>query len=306
MRLFYFCAMESLSQHIEKLLAQHDYVVVPGFGGFVIQHQSALILTDRITPPGATIGFNPLMQHSDGLLAIEISHVQKITYRQAMEFISKEIEGIKSRLDGNELVVIGNLGTLCYDASKNIIFSPEKRPDFLPQNFGLTELFISPKVYAIKKQKEIQITISTGRFYKYAAVGLLLIGLFFTTARVSDVRQSDYATLAPVIFEKSVVNTDQKPDNEDLTSKLTTDNVEQEIAEKYHVVVASLPTKESADMYCKMLIDNHFENAQVLEPVRTYRIAIESFSEKAEAIQFMENLRKTDKRFETAWVLCNN
>jgi len=33
-----------INQHIEKLLAYHDYVVVPGLGGFVVQMQSASIL----------------------------------------------------------------------------------------------------------------------------------------------------------------------------------------------------------------------------------------------------------------------
>ena len=83
--------MENLSQHIEKLLAQHDYVVVPELGGFVVQKQSAEILEDKILAPCATIGFNPLMLHGDGLLAIEISRSRKLSYRQAMEFVQKEV-----------------------------------------------------------------------------------------------------------------------------------------------------------------------------------------------------------------------
>ena len=297
--------MESFSQHIEKLLARHDYVVVPGLGGFVIQFQSAEILTDRITPPSATIGFNPLMQHSDGLLAIEVSRNEKISYRQAMDFIQKETESLKAKLLANESVQIGNLGTFRFDDSKNIVFSPEKRPDFLPQNFGLTELYVSPRLQTTKKQKEIRITISTGHFYKYAAIGLLLIGLFLTTSRVSDVRQSDYATLAPTFFEKSTETTVAEPkQTEETINQPLTETVKPEIIRNFHVVVASLPTKESADDFCKELIDSDFKNAHVLEPIRTYRIAIESFSDKDEAIQFMENLRKTEKRFETAWVLC--
>ena len=299
--------MESFSQHIEKLLARHDYVVVPGLGGFVIQLQSTEILTDRIMPPCATIGFNPLMQHSDGLLAIEISRVEKISYRQAMDFIQKETESIKAKLQANEFVRIGNLGTFRFDDSKNIVFSPEKRPDFLPQNFGLTELYVRPRLQTNKTQKEIRITISTGRFYKYAAVGLLLIGLFLTTSRVSDVRQSDYAILAPALFEKPIETTvtELKQTEEKTTDETIYETVNPVVTKNFHVVVASLPTKESADNFCKDLIDSGFKKAHVLEPVRTYRIAIESFSDKNEAIQFMENLRKTDSRFETAWVLCD-
>ncbi len=303
--MLYFCRVENLSQHIEKLLARHDYVVVPGLGGFVIQPQSAVIQNDLILPPCAIIGFNPLMLHSDGLLAIEVSRVEEISYRQAMNSIQKMSESIKSKLLANESVQIGNLGTLCYNDSRNIIFTPEKIPEFLPQNFGLTELYLSPGLETTKKQKEIRITISTGRFYKYAAIGLLLIGLFLTTTRVSDVRQSDYATLAPALFENSTeTKVEETKQAEESTNETFTEKVEPEVVRNFHVVVASLPSKSSADNFCKVLIEADFKNAHVLEPVRTYRIAIESFSDKNEAIQYMENLRKTDKRFETAWVLC--
>ncbi len=304
--MLYFCRVKNLSQHIEKLLARHDYVVVPGLGGFVIQSQSALFLNDRIIPPCAIIGFNPLMLHSDGLLAIEVSRVEDISYRQAMDFIRKMTESIKTKLLANETVQIGNLGTFRYDDSKNIIFSPEKIPEFLPHNFGLTELYVSPRLETTQKQKEIRITISTGKFYKYAAIALLLIGLFLTTERTSDVRQSDYATLAPALFENSTeTRIAEAKQAEESTNEPFTDKIEPEVVRNFHVVVASLPSKSSADNFCKVLIEADFKNAHVLEPIRTYRIAIESFSDKDEAIQFMENLRKTDKRFETAWVLCN-
>jgi len=107
----YFCNVEKFCHHIEKLLAQHDYVVVPNLGGFVVQIQSAEILTDCITPPLSTIGFNPLMHHADGLLAIEIARSEQISYRKAMEYIVNEVENIKSNLNMVGNVSFGNLGT---------------------------------------------------------------------------------------------------------------------------------------------------------------------------------------------------
>lgn len=74
--------MAKINQHIEKLLAYHDYVVVPGLGGFVVQHQSAKITAGHISAPTATVGFNSLMQHADGLLAIEVARAELPTGRQ--------------------------------------------------------------------------------------------------------------------------------------------------------------------------------------------------------------------------------
>jgi nucleoid DNA-binding protein len=139
--------VENLCQYIEKLLVLHDYVVVPNFGGFVVQQQSSRIFGDKITAPRATIGFNPLLQYGDGLLAIEISHSKKITYRQAMDFIHKEVEELKQKIEKKEVIKVTKIGYFQKDNSENIIFTPDEEANFLPQNFCLPDLFISAKSY---------------------------------------------------------------------------------------------------------------------------------------------------------------
>lgn len=84
--------MEKLSYYVEKLLVRYDYVIVPDLGGFVVQNQSARILQDRIVPPLLTLGFNPLLKDSDGLLAIAIAQEEGISYQSALEWIRKEVE----------------------------------------------------------------------------------------------------------------------------------------------------------------------------------------------------------------------
>ena len=132
--------MEKFCQHIEKLLAHHDFVVVPHLGGFVVQMQSAQLLPDRITPPLATIGFNPLMHHADGLLAIEISRSEHISYRMAVEYIEKEVEAINFRLKSTNQVRLGNLGFISKNESGNLQFQPIEKADYLPGNYGLTDV----------------------------------------------------------------------------------------------------------------------------------------------------------------------
>ena len=299
--------MENLSRHIEKLLARHDYVVVPDFGGFVVQQQSAAILSDKITAPRATIGFNPLMLHGDGLLAIEISRTEQISYRQAMELLQNEVEKLKLNLKSNVSIQIGSIGMIQMDDFGNIIFLPAEKVDFLPQNLGLSAIYISEKKQiGIEKRREITILLPSRRIYKYVAAILLVLGLFFVSERVSDVRQPNYASFIPVFSEKTKINSTPEQSNlqknaDEPTAKVTTS----EISKNYHVIVASLPTKKSAETFCNKLIESDFKEAHVLEPIRTYRIAIQSFSDKNEAIQFMENLRKSDEKFETAWVLCD-
>jgi len=81
-------------------------------------------------------------------------------------------------------------------------------------------------------------------------------------------------------------------------------SITQETEKNFHVIVACLATKESAEAVCQNLIKKNHKEAHILEPVRTYRVAIQSFADKDEAIRCMENLRKSNPDFEAAWVLC--
>jgi hypothetical protein len=300
--------MENFYQPIEKLLAKHDYVVVPELGGFVVQLQSAQLFSDQITPPVAVVGFNPLMHHSDGLLAIQIARSEKISYRQAVEIIEKEVNNIKNNLRSKGNVQIGDLGVLNQNETGIYLFSPNQTADFLPQNFGLTKLYVSTKdKNSIDQNRTITIKLPSAKIYKYVAAAMIVLGLFFISPRLSDVRQTDYAGLASLAVDNTSENNTPTETNAQTTEtvKVTEVSAVPEITKNFHVIVACLSTHKSADKFCKELIEDNFTEAHILPPIITYRIAIQSFSDKEQAIQFMNNLRKTDSRFETAWVLCN-
>ena len=317
--------MEKLSQHIEKLLAQHDYVVVPNLGGFVVQIESAQVLTDRIIAPNAYVSFNPLMQHTDGLLAIEIARSEQVSYRVAMEAIEKEVATIKFNLDKIGYCHLGSIGKLSKDENGKIIFLPSECSDYLPFNFQLSDIYIQSKESRNKgSQNNITFSVPKTSIYKYAAVAVLIIGLFFTTPKVNDMRLSSDASLAPIsLLQKiktkpKIVTAEIKTDSISETTTIEKDSIETaskvektqekavEPAKNYHVIIASLSTQEAAEKLCKEMASKKFRGAHILPPVKTYRVAIQSFNSKSEAIEYMENLRLSDSKFETAWVLCND
>lgn len=295
--------MEKFCQHIEKLLAQHDYVVVPNLGGFVVQMQSATLLSDHVKPPLSTIGFNPLMHHADGLLAIEISRSEQISYRLAMEYIEKQVENLKTSLQSNRNKQFGNLGIFYQNDAGNLLFTPSVKAEFLPQNFELTDLYISQRNNQLSGEKPtLTITLPSRRIFKYASVAAVVFGLFFISPRINDMRKFDSANLLNSAFYTPIQHA-----ADTVAPSVTTTKSETIIPEEqnnYHIIVASLPNQTIADKFCKELASTDFPTAHVLPPTKTYRVAIQSFSDRDKAIEFMENLRKTDKRFETAWVLC--
>ena len=301
--------VEKFFQHIEKVLAQHDYVVVPNLGGFVLQTKSSVLFSDRITPPLDTISFNPLMHHAVGLLAIEIAKTEGLSFRMSVELIDIEVEKIKTKLKSNGNVQFGNLGFLQQSETGNIQFTPIEKAEFLPQNFGLTDIYVTARdIQKHHESRKVTFTLPSTRIYKYAAAGMLIFGLLFVTPKVNDMRQTETANIASIsIVNRNVISTEKKTS---LAAAIqTTDSVSNNTnlleLENYHVIVASLQSQKTADNFCKVLTDANFTHARVLPPSKIYRIAIQSFTNKDEAIRYMENLRKTDKRFETAWVLCN-
>jgi hypothetical protein len=244
------------------------------------------------------------MHHADGLLAIEIARSEQISYRLAMETIVKKVEILKSELDSAKFIRFGNLGAFYQNDHGDLIFAPEANVGFLPRNFELNNLYISPKGTKIQEEKlKITISLPSTRIFKYASVAILVIGLFVVSPRVTDMRQLHNANLATSVFYNSTqppVVTKTIPQKvSSLKTTVTKDS------DNYHVIVASLPNQMAADKFCNELQTADFKAAHVLVPAKTYRVAIQSFSNREKAIQYMEKLRKTDKRFETAWVYCN-
>jgi hypothetical protein len=305
--------VKKIFQHIEKLLAQHDYVVVPNLGGFVVQMQSAVLLTDSIIAPQDTVGFNPLMHHSDGLLAIEIARNEAISYRKAMEYVDNEVLLFKSTLSDTGQLQFGNLGTFHQNELGNLLFFPNPKVDFLPQNFGLADIQISQRNQKqTQEPKKVSFTLPSSLFYKYAAAAILIFGLLFITPKVNDMRHVENADLTSLLTANSSKVDIEVETRNSLSQKAAIFNANDAVINKvdseakpFHVIVASLGTQKIADEFCKTLNKEKFPDVQVLAPSKTYRVAIQSFSNRDTAILYMENLRKSDSRFETAWVLCN-
>ncbi len=303
----YFCTVEKIYEHIEKLLGRNDYVVVPGLGGFVLQQQSAAIIDNKLIAPRKTIAFNALMHHADGLLVIEIARTERISYRIAQELLQVEIKLFKKQLQVSGSFEFGNFGVFNLTDEGNYVFIPNTKAAFIPSNIGVVDLQLNDYT----KQQLVPIkhkSLSTKSILRYAAVFALLISLMFVSEQHPDRSRTQSAAIVSLSKLTTVAKTlTDTIAIADTTSQQAPQPTKDEMTintKAYHVVVASMPTQQSAEDYCKQLNELNFPAAKVLEPVKTYRVAIKSFTDKEEAIRYMENLRTTDERFSTAWVLC--
>lgn len=302
--------MDKLYQHIEKLLGHNEYVVVPELGGFVLQQQPASIVEGVIYPPCKVISFNALMHHADGLLVIEIARSEGVSYRVAQEMLQRETELMKQQLKIAGSFEFGTFGTFYFDGNTTIVFVPQGNAAFIPSNIALTNLqlpldAIRHQQFVIKKSYNH----TAKSFLRYAAVFVLLVSMLFVPERKmnnADTQSAAIINLSKLNTVLVLSDTFQSPVNEPYKLQNANENVQLHDSAGYHVIVASLPTQLAADNYRNLLVEHNFVTAHVLKPVKTYRVAIKSFTSKEAAIDYMEELRATDERFATAWVLCKN
>lgn len=301
--------MEKIFQHIERLLVHHDYVVVPGLGGFVVQKQTAQIYVDRICAPRSVVSFNPLMPHNDGLLAIEISRAEKMSYRKAVECVGDFVDELNDCMQHNDEVCFGRLGQLRKSDDGVVLFTPSGNQHFLPHNIGLKDLYKTQRKDETEVEtRHLAIPLPSRNFMRYAAAAVLLIGLLTISPRLNDgmvAEQADLTSFLNLIAPEEPIEEAVWLDDAINDAELEIQPVaEPEIAEPielYHIVVASL-SRDAAERYCQQLVDENFATATIVEG-KLWRVAINSFANRDEAVRYMNQLRSSDPRFETAWVL---
>ena len=171
-----------LSNHISKLLFQHDCVTVPGFGSFIGNYKSAEydFKEEKFHPPFKQISFNAQIKDNDGLLAKLISSELNLSYDDALKKIHQEVISWSQKLQSQTLL-LKSIGELYLNSEKSIVFVPIKTVNHLKDSFGLAPLYISQltqKSIDSDKIKHIPAylkPVNQSNFFKTAAIWTCLI-----------------------------------------------------------------------------------------------------------------------------------
>ena len=212
--------MDRLIEHIERLLLRHDCVIIPDFGGFVLQSVSAMYVDNEhsFTPSRKEIVFNPTLTHNDGLLIEAYMQANSIDFSKAQQLVRKDVAGMKEYIEDYSELQIGEVGLFMKD-DKRLIFMPGKNSDnmFSVSSYGLpvfhylplslrTPLVLSkdsasaasddsPKKTAVKRGGNVIYNIPVTRTFLRAVAttaAAILLFLFISTP-VSDVNNASYS-----------------------------------------------------------------------------------------------------------------
>lgn len=126
-------------QAIESLLLEHDCVIIPNFGGFVINVQDFKFDEKEaiIHPRKKSIAFNERLKSDDGILAMHIVKQNVISQKKAFELVAAFGKEMKEGLKNNPLLAFGNLGTFSLTEESKIVFEPNQTFNYDLDQFGL-------------------------------------------------------------------------------------------------------------------------------------------------------------------------
>ncbi|MGB0838190.1 MAG: SPOR domain-containing protein [Flavobacteriaceae bacterium] len=178
----------SLSHYISELLYRYDCVIIPDFGGFVTNVQTARIdkQSYSIHPPSKQISFNSRLDQNDGILVNFIAESNDLSYTEAKEQIAEAVADWNSILKF-EALHLPKIGRIEMGSEDQLLFEPENSTNFLTDSFGLSTVRAKEveKVTAIKQEKAKKNSVRSlenkrQSYLKYAAifvVGISLIAL---------------------------------------------------------------------------------------------------------------------------------
>ena len=126
-------------QAIESLLLEHDCVIIPNFGGFVINVQDFKFDEKEaiIHPRKKSIAFNERLKSDDGILAMHIVKQHVISQKKAFESVAAFGKEMKDGLKNNQPFAFGNLGTFSLTEESKIVFEPNQTFNYDLDQFGL-------------------------------------------------------------------------------------------------------------------------------------------------------------------------
>ncbi|MDR1406435.1 MAG: SPOR domain-containing protein [Tannerella sp.] len=327
--------MLEIATHIERLLLVNDCVIIPDFGGFVLQSYPAVHAREahQFRPSHREIVFSPTLKHDDGLIAGSYMRAYGMTFNQARSALKKDIEDLKMRLDEPHEVVLAAIGSFRKETEGGVVFQPVADcAQFSLSSYGLTSFHLPPvpteklPVKPVDDSQPIPVRKSAHVIYlpinrtlayvaglSVAAVALSLVIMTPLKEIHSDSYTAGFAPSEvvrrltpvgemPVVAEENMVAEQTNPAE---TEPLTVSVIEQTNGTKstkiYYVIIGSFETENQARTFIEKLDSTLSRNSGIIQRDKHVRVFAGKYDSRKEAEDRISLLRE-DKRFKDTWL----
>lgn len=296
--------MNVLISHIEYLLTQHDCVIIPGFGGFVLRYQAAAFSADStITPPGKIASFNASLTHNDGLLANSLMREKNIPFSEAMILIEAEVHAMHSRLQQGLSENLNSLGTLQMGEEGELIFTPSEQNLFDLSIYGFSPLNITPivnqsaaveeeKAEEVAKPDVVMVPVNMRVLRRVCAVAILIVGFLCVSHPLEQgIITQHYASLiSSSLLEKAIVPNLSYVETDEVVDSIDSLPSDVFVSETEEVVDIALPIAEVEQAQPVEVIQEVVQ--EKVAPMKRYYIVVGSFPTQKQAQQRISYLTK--------------
>ena len=154
-----------VASSISELLFEHNSVIIPDFGGFMLSHKSASIdhVQAIISPPAKVASFNNNLKINDGVLVNYIKSQNRCTLEQAQKIVEDYVFQLKQKIDKKEIIDFPRVGRLYKDYTEKMQFLPHDS-NFNTDAFGLPELQYQPIHRSFERPKNVEKPVATGNY----------------------------------------------------------------------------------------------------------------------------------------------
>ena len=311
---------KSVEHYISELLFLHDCVILPDFGGFVGNPQSAKLnkTTGILSPPSKQILFNSNLKTNDGLLITHISNQEGVTQEIAKQNVITFANENNNKLTASKALRIEKIGLFTLGKEGNIIFLQDSASNYSLDAFGMKAAHNQTISRVNEEEEKVISTIQNIRTQnrnlrvclRAAAVIIPLIALSYFSISQQDKINNVYTQMASLNpFENSIISeliTEVIPEVKiEVEATPIVEIIEEEIApiitqqHTFYIIAGAFAEQRNANtMLAKLNKWNY--NAEILDGDNLLRVSYDSFGNKDKAIIALNKIKQENPE---AWLL---
>jgi len=314
---------KSVAHYITELLFLHDCVIVPEFGGFVGNRQSAKLnkTTGALTPPSKQILFNTNLKTNDGLLISHIANQEGISQDTAKQNVTLFSDESNVKLNASKVLRLDKIGLFTVGREGNIIFAQDSSTNYSLDAFGMKPTYNKSAERKTETEKQIKSTVQNigtksrnpNNLFRAAAVIIPLIALSYLSISQQESINNVYtqmATLNPFatteiaeeIIElnpEKIVEIKVAAEALEILSieEVSTPIIPQE--HTYYIIAGAFSEQKNANKMLNKLNRWNY-NAEIIQGGSLLRVSYDSFTNREDAVVALNKIKQENS---DAWLL---
>jgi len=326
-------------EYIKELIIKDQDVILPGFGGFISEYESAIfdVTENKFLPPTKNIQFKPEYSFPDNTLVNLIVKRESISKNEASKILEDFLSDLRIRLNKEKQIDIIDIGFLRKTEKGIIEFVQNKDINLLPDAYGLKSFTSNPlsdksvkNIYSIKKRPNWK-KVGIYSFLLILIVGVTGIAWYlsegFTDFEFISLNHEDnnIESIADTDINKSAIYLDSIAKSDSIKANINNSidvatikkdalfyTEQKSIIEEpktqysnFYIIAGSFKDSINAQKFCNILIRKGFTPTIIESDKMIYRVALNSYKSETNALKELYTLR-SNSEIKQVWILKSN